>query len=255
MLKEPNPLLTLSKLSQARMVNSQLKMMLSFGSICQTIILFTQESSHQVTLKSTTITDWLPFKTSNGIFTHHSGLTSLFPKLQLDSVLPHIIQNATQTIESELTVLLEIIISIGITEPYPTSTDGNSVYCQLSIWPIKSSKRTTSCLEEPSITVIKLSWDLKTMDSEPPIHKSQILNPSGIPLLLTMSPKSIETPKLDLNPLWELKILTLEKLKLSLKDKSQNKTSPGKQKSTTSTMLLLSSRELFGDWKTSLLFQ
>jgi len=133
MLKVQNLHLTLNKLSQAKMVNSLLKMMLNYGSIFQTITTSIQESNHQVILKFIMIMDYNNVTVKTGIFTVLSGLINHFQKHQLDLVLLHMLKDVAQTIDLELIVLLEFIISIGIIEHYQQLITGNSEYYQLLI--------------------------------------------------------------------------------------------------------------------------
>jgi hypothetical protein len=133
MLKVQNLHLTLKKLSQAKMANFQLKMMSNYGLISQTITISIQESNLQVILKFIMITDYNNATVKTGIFTVLSGLINHSQKHQLDLVLPHMLKDVVQTIDLELIVLLEFIISIGIIEHCQQLITGNSEYYQLLI--------------------------------------------------------------------------------------------------------------------------
>ncbi len=97
MLKVLNQLLTLNKLSPAKMVNSQSKMMLNYGSIYQIIIHFIPESNLQVTLKSIMIMDYANVKERTGIFTDPSGLINPYQKHLSDWELLHMLKDVNQT--------------------------------------------------------------------------------------------------------------------------------------------------------------
>mgnify|MGYP006869346362 CR=1 FL=1 len=79
------------------------------------------------------IMDFVNVMERTGTYTDLSGLTSLCQKLQSEPESPHIMKNATQTTDSELMLLQELIIFTGITELFHSSTIGNSDFCQSSI--------------------------------------------------------------------------------------------------------------------------